>query len=198
MVGFCGCSITEGIGVQPHEAFPALLNGMNYGERASSNADIFHQAVRALLENNHVVVQWAGAGRNVFFPTPRERVYTKGVGNVEGVPDRDVRAFRNVYQMLDTSYNQIVYTSGYIKTLNDIAQATNKNIHFIMGRMYVDLSLEENKQLMFIDKGNWIDTNRLIIIDKGDDGDHPGVKSHRSYADIVLQYMKIQGIDINE
>lgn len=197
-IGFCGASVTEGVGVQPHEAYPALLTGNNYGIRGSNNAMIFHQAVQALLENKHVVVEWASAGRNKFFPTPGDRVFTKGMRDVEGIPNREARAFSNVYQMLDTEYNQIVYTSTYIKTLNDLAHATDNNIHFMMGRMRVDLSIEENKQFMFIDKGNWITTDRSSTIDLGDDGDHPGPKSHRLYADIVLQYMKERGIDINE
>jgi hypothetical protein len=198
MVGFCGCSLTEGVGVQPHEAYPILLNGNNYAERGSNNAMIFHQAVQALSENKHVVVQWASAGRNKFFPTVGESVFTKGMRDVEGIPNREARAFSNVYQMLDTEYNQIVYTSKYIKTLNDLAQSTNKNIHFMMGKMRVDLSIEENKQCMFIDKGNWITTDRWSSIDRGEDGDHPGPQSHRLYADTVLQYMKERGIDINE
>ena len=34
---FCGCSLTEGYGVEHHEAYPALLQGENYGWRGSSN-----------------------------------------------------------------------------------------------------------------------------------------------------------------
>ena len=146
---FCGCSLTEGYGVEHHEAYPALLQGENYGWRGSSNTEIFVQAAEALADpaSSIVFVQISAPGRAKFCSNPNTIHYTKDTlpPRIDHLTPNKFKIFQEVYQILDREFNQYWHLSKYMKILNGLSNLLNKKVFYVNGLLHIDpVFLETN------------------------------------------------------
>jgi len=146
LYSFCGSSVTYGVGVEPHQSYPSLLQGnKNYAGIGDSNLQIFLQALEALTDENQIIfVQWASPGRHMFQVTNKFRQFIKATCNIDHINKRDFDTFSTIYQILDTDFNQYYYLGKKFKILNDLSKKFKKEIYYINGVMHIDSIFFEN------------------------------------------------------
>jgi hypothetical protein len=183
-----GCSITEGVGVNDDETWPAqfcshIENGVNFnfGTGGRSNDFICRSLMSYydLIKPDLVLIMYT-------FPHRRE-IYTEDNGIEPYIPT-------NVWGKLsETEEGKIIQSSM------DILQ--NKNTDFInwyKNHMLIKLFLESKKCNWLWDgkclSTNYQESNRFNILDNfkmdiGSDNLHPGPKHHNYYGKILFEYI---------
>lgn len=146
-IGFCGCSITHGEGVEPDQTFAAITAELldcdykKYSEGGASNQQIFHYAVDALTSDcDTVIVQWTSSGRQYFLPQYGRRMFSKNKNSltVDFVKQRDWNTFSDVYRLVDNDFNQYELLHTAITQLNTLAQQLGKQVYYMNGLVYID------------------------------------------------------------
>lgn len=146
-LGFCGCSITEGAGLQNKQLdrYSQLVStslgfdNENYASNGASNHEIFLQAIQSINDNDITLVQWSSPGRAKFYHYADYWSYSKSTSSSHPlIPAKKYSVFSNVFLILDGDYNQYHYVSQYVKLLNIISLNLGKKVFFINGLMYID------------------------------------------------------------
>lgn len=204
---FVGCSFTYGDALDDRQkSFPSLLGGVNLGDRGASNKQIFENAVQALIDHQQVIVQWTESGRGHFtnadVPIVMQTEKQQWQPNFV-VPKRLWHIFVDVFKIIQNDFDDFTNIKKYVNILDSLAQYTNKKVFYINGLMEIKTEYmippftkamkNYNSVLSFIDnEKNWIntiDSLKTMIVDRGTDGRHPGEKSHRLFADMIVQYV---------
>lgn len=183
-----GCSITEGVGVNNDETWPAqfcekIENGVNFnfGTGGRSNDFICRclMSYYDLIKPDLVLIMYT-------FPHRRE-IYTEDNGIEPYIPT-------NVWgRLLETEEGKVIQSSM------DILQNENSDfINWYKNHMLIKLFLE-SKKCNWIWDGKCLQTdyqefNRFNILDKfkmdlGSDDLHPGPKHHSNYSKILFDYI---------
>ena len=175
-----GCSLTEGVGVNDNETWPAqfcsmIPNGvnLNFGTGGRSN-DFISRCLLTyydLIKPDLVLIMYT-------YPH-RKEIYTKN-GNIEpfipglkwGFMTTDdgtqthglLEELQNTYMDLDNWYRNHLLITNFLKT---------KNVKFLWNGSFIDSDYTDS---------NRFDGEYKIFLDKGVDGNHPGPKHNNNYA----------------
>lgn len=204
---FIGCSFTYGHGLQDRSlSFPGILKGINLGECGASNKQIFENAVQALVDHQQIIVQWTISGRAHFTSTAVPIAISLNEpwqSNFE-IPKKLWDIFKDVYKIVQNDFDDFTNLKKYVNILDNLANCLNKKVYYINGLMnikqeymtppFTKTTKRYNDVLSFVDdEKNWINTSNSLrsmsIDDVSAEDIHPGVKSHRLYADMIVQYM---------
>jgi hypothetical protein len=189
-----GCSITEGVGVNDNETWPAQFCGhidngvnLNFGTGGRSNDFICRclMSYYDLIKPDLVLIMYT-------FPHRRE-IYTK---------DNEIEPYipTNVWgKLLETEDGKIIQSSM------DILQNENSDfINWYKNHMLIKLFLESKKCNWLWDgkhlSNSYQEFNRFNTLDNfkmdfGSDNSHPGPKHHNIYGKILFDhiYKKFRG-----
>jgi hypothetical protein len=150
-IGFCGCSLTEGVPfVEFNSRYSDLVNDyfkprlfLNYAKGGSGNRDIFLQAMQMILTDvDYIFVQWSFPGRQRWksgwdrLVTTNNIEYNNPLTNI--LSDNKFQNFVDVFKIVDNDYNQYTELNMQIGILNDICKKLNKNVYYINGGMHLD------------------------------------------------------------
>jgi len=149
-IGFCGCSLTEGVpNVEVNECYANIVSNyfkpdlfLNYAKGGSSNRDIFLQAMEMVLtEVNYILVQWSHPGRQRWNSGFDRLVTTVGDYNnplKNILSDKNFKNFVDVFKIVDNTYSQYFELNTQITILNKICKKLNKSVYYINGGMHID------------------------------------------------------------
>ena len=185
-----GCSITEGVGVNDNETWPAqfcnnIENGvnLNFGTGGRSNDFICRclMSYYNLIKPDLVLIMYT-------FPHRRE-IYTE---NNEIEPYIPTKVWG---RLLETEEGQIIQNSM------DILQNDNQDfINWYKNHLVIKFFLE-NKKCNWVWNGanlktDYSEFNRFDgekkHLDKGSDGLHPGRNTHESYSNLLYDYISMK------
>ena len=185
-----GCSITEGVGVNDDETWPAqfcnhIENGvnLNFGTGGRSNDFICRCLISYydLIQPDLVLIMYT-------FPHRRE-VYTEDNGIEPYVPTK-------VWgKLLETKEGQIIQNSM------DVLQNDNSDfINWYKNHILIKYFLESKKcNWLWNGKNlniNYNEFNRFdgekSFLDKGSDDKHPGPKTHNRDANLLYDYIRMK------
>jgi len=187
-----GCSITEGVGVNDNETWPAqfcshIENGvnLNFGTGGRSNDFICRclMSYYDLIKPDLVLIMYT-------FPHRRE-IYTED-GGIEPYMPTKVWG-----KLLETNEGHIIQNSL------DILQNDNSDfINWYKNHMLIKLFLESKKCNWMWDgknlKTDYTEFNRFTALDKfktinlGSDDLHPGNQHHAYYSEILFEYISMK------
>jgi len=204
---FIGGSFKYGYGLKDRSlSFPGILKGVNLGVPGASNKQIFENAVQALVDHQQIIVQWTTSGRAHFTNAETEFAFSTNdiwQENFE-VPKKLWDIFKDVYKIVQNDFDDFTNIRKHVNILDNLANCLNKKVYYINGLMnikqeymtppFTKTSKRYNDVLSFVDdEKNWINTSNSLRImsidDASEENIHPGVKSHRLYADMIVQYM---------
>ena len=176
------------------------------GVPGASNKQIFENAVQALVDHQQIIVQWTTSGRAHFTNAETEFAFSTNdiwQENFE-VPKKLWDIFKDVYKIVQNDFDDFTNIRKHVNILDNLANCLNKKVYYINGLMnikqeymtppFTKTSKRYNDVLSFVDdEKNWINTSNSLRImsidDASEENIHPGVKSHRLYADMIVQYM---------
>jgi hypothetical protein len=185
-----GCSITEGIGVNDNETWPAqfcrhIKNGvnLNFGTAGRSN-DFISRCLMSyydLIKPDLVLIMYT-------FPHRRE-VYTENNQIEPYIPSK------NWNNLLETK-------EKFIQNSMDILQNENSDfINWYKNHQLIKLFLESKKCNWLWDgkhlRTDYIEFNRFMVFDKfkidtAVDNLHPGPKHHNEYGRMLYEHISIK------
>lgn len=186
-----GCSITEGVGVNDNETWPAQFCNhiensvnLNFGTGGRSNDFICRclMSYYDLIKPDLVLVMYT-------FPHRRE-VYTENNEIEPYIPNK-------VWgRLLETEEGQVIQSSM------DILQNNNSDfINWYKNHMLIKLFLESKKCNWLWDGKHLLtdyrEFNRFSALDNyksdlGSDNSHPGPKSHQHYGNVLYDYISLK------
>lgn len=245
---FEGCSFTHGDGLLDRDlAMPAcvardlLADIDNHAVRGSSNLEIFHRTVRALMSHDYdvAVVQWTSLRRYWFEPSLGEAYLVAGDAREIEHPwtsadtglhmSRDQRQWlHDTLTLLTGDYKALIDLSTFCRCLQIMAQSRSTHLVMINGLvpwnqdLMIDLDYHDPDSVLsawtksLIQwpqsgleqardrhtrlrtqweplRDQWINQFdswfQCHMLDQTDRGYHPGPKSHRFMADLVIKYL---------
>jgi len=148
-----GCSFTSGIGVEPHEAWPSLLNAENMGQPGASNDYICRTAIEVLKQHKpeFIFVMWTYTAR---------REWIDEYGNKLRFKPDDVK---------------FKWEEAHLELQNSEYDKYNKAKNKLLLELYC---LNANVKLYQM---NMDDIDHTLMA-KGTDGSHPGREWHTHVA----------------
>jgi hypothetical protein len=186
-----GCSITEGVGVNNNETWPAKFCklipnsvNMNFGTGGRSNDFICRclMSYYDLIKPDLVLIMYT-------FPHRRE-IYTADGGIEPYIPSR-------VWgRLLETEEGKIIQNS-----MDNLQNDNEDFINWYKNHMLIKLFLESKKCNWIWDGGhlltNYTEFNRfsaldILKMDFGSDNMHPGPKQHSHYSRVLFDYISMK------
>lgn len=183
-----GCSITEGVGVNDDETWPAQFCGhiensvnLNFGTGGRSNDFICRclMSYYDLIKPDLVLIMYT-------FPHRRE-IYTEDNGIEPYIPSKSWG------KLLETEEGQIIQSS-----MNILQNNNSDFINWYKNHMLIKLFLE-SKKCNWLWDGRYLTTdytefNRFAVLDNyksdlGSDNLHPGPKNHQYYGKVLYDYI---------
>jgi hypothetical protein len=82
-----------------------------------------------------------------------------------------------------TDYSK--YLSDYTKELLESESRLDSEVDVFFGRL--------NTGIAQLDQNQWVNMFKSFgsqAVDRGNDGSHPGTKSHQLYADLIIDYLE--------
>lgn len=148
---FNGCSITVGLGFEPHQrelyCYDRLtcqrlgFKGNNIAQAGSSNFQIFLRSAQALIGGNHdiVVTQWSAPGRLWLFPGPDSAFFTNHAVEQDfhyrdlHVPLQQLRQFQDLCRILNHDYHNLMDLVDFCNILTALARDRQRRVVFVNG-----------------------------------------------------------------
>ena len=146
-IGFCGCSLTEGVPfVELNQRYSDVVCNslgvecINLAKGGSGNREILVQALTLLTTDvDCIVVQWSAPGRASFQTFYNMKYVTSSLNNpTRYITDKNYKNFVDVFKIVDSSYNQYAEINTQITILNNLSEKLDKKIYFINGLMHID------------------------------------------------------------
>jgi lysophospholipase L1-like esterase len=141
-IGFCGCSITHGVGVTIEQRYSSVVGQelacetVNLAQPGRGNRDIFLQALElTTIDTDIIIIQWSAPGRQWFIPQFDRSYNTLNADeHLPYIKNRAYQTFVNIFKLMDNSYNQYMELQKH----TDILRKFNKKIYYLNGLMHID------------------------------------------------------------
>jgi len=184
-----GCSTTKGVGVSEHERYWEIikaklnLEASVMAERRASNSWCRDQLLNCDIQSGDIVI-W-GLTSMVRFPW----IVNNKLTHVAASYYKDHPDFDKIVKLDTLDSDQRIYDS-----LTSIQQVVNfckkTGAHLIMATIHTNLEIiseaAKHKELLIIHGSNGLD-HHSSYLDFGTDNLHPGPKTHKMYAEKILE-----------
>ena len=207
---------------QDSRIYPNLIgNADNNAEGGSSNLKIFTRAAKALLDRRHDMyfVQWSALHRHWLYPSPKHGFYIGAYTDRNLVDQNFVAQYqllnhdysnimslidytRILQQMANDAGRDIWFINGMVPWTQDMLTVDETPSEYALGlyqglddNEITDFSERLRNNLELVDWTQWINPWSSIRDMQEDDApldDHPGPRTHRKLADMIIERIDTQ------